>query len=75
MSITKTTPLRDQDTCVKIMDISGFWGTILKRWRRRNHPHIKDLSLCLARDAGLSVTEIAQHQQKWPSEGADHLHR
>lgn len=73
--ITNNTPARDQDTCVKKTFMSRLWIGIMKKWRARGHPHIKDISPRLARDAGLSSAEVAQHQHIWPSEGTDHLNR
>ena len=69
--IAKNTLRREEMTCAKKTFILGAWNGVLHRWLNRNHPHIKDLSPHLARDAGLSDTEVAQYQHHWPSEGTD----
>jgi len=71
-SIESNAAQRVQNACVKKTYTSRIRKALLRRWRRRKHPHVKDINPHLARDIGLGDTDFAQHQHRWPSQTTHH---
>ncbi|MDF3416226.1 hypothetical protein HKX54_17275 [Sulfitobacter sp. M57] len=64
--------LRDLNSCVKIPHVSRLIH-ICRQWiKQARHPHIKDVSPHIARDVGLSETDLAAHRHQLPSQHTHH---
>lgn len=70
--IERNAHLRDRKRFVDFHAVKRLVTGIFSWVKPNSHPHVRDLNSRLARDAGISETDLAKHQLRLPSQHDHH---
>lgn len=70
--IERNARLRDRKRFVDFQTVKRLLINIFGLLKPSNHPHVRDLNSRLARDVGISETDLAKHRLRLPSQHDHH---